>query len=67
VDAVVKEKALVCRRVDCEYLHPLFDRQCELRNMYYTWLDVLLEQNIQQVKGHPNVWLKASVPNLNRG
>jgi hypothetical protein len=67
VNAVVKVKALVCRQLDCEYVHPSFDRQCELRNMHYTWLDVLLEQYVQKVIGHPNAWLKASVPNLNRG
>jgi len=67
VDVVVKEKALDCRQVDCEYLHPSFDRPCELRNMPYTWLDVLLEQYVQKVRDHPNVLLKASVPNLNRG
>ena len=41
VDTVVKEKAQDCRQVDCEYLRPSFDRQCELRNMSYTSLDVL--------------------------
>ena len=66
-DAVVKEQALDYRQVDCEYLHPSFDRQCELRNMPYTWLNVLLEQCVQKVRDHPNAWLKVSVPNLNRG
>jgi hypothetical protein len=33
VGAVVKEKALVCKQVDCECLLPSFGRQCELRNM----------------------------------
>ena len=67
VDAVVKGKALVCKQVDCEYLLPSFGRQCELRNMPYTLLGVLLEQYVQKVRGHPNVWPKVSAPNLNRG
>ena len=67
VGAVVKEKALVCKQVGCEYLLPSFGKQCELRNMPYTLPDVLLEQYIQKVRGHPNVWPKVSVPNLNRG
>ncbi len=67
VGAGVKEKALVCKQVGCEYLLPSFGKQCELRNMPYTLLDVLLEQYIQKVRGHPNVWPKVSVPNLNRG
>ena len=67
VDVVVIQQALDCRQVDCECLHLSFDRHCELRNMPYTWLDVLLEQYAQRVRDHPNAWLKVSVPNLNRG
>lgn len=67
VDVVVKEQALDYRQVNCECLHPSFDRQRELRNMPYTWRDVLLEPYVQKVRDHPNAWLKASVPNLNRG
>ena len=67
VDVVVKEQVQDCRQVDCEYLHPSFDRKCELRNKSYTWLNVLLARYVQKVRDHQNAWLKVSVPNLNKG
>jgi len=67
VSKVVIKKVLVCKQAGCECLRPLFDRRWKFRNMPYTLQDVLLEQYVQKVRGHPNAWLKASVPNLNRG
>ena len=66
VGKVVKEKVLGCKQAGCEYLNPSFDRQYKLRCMPYTLRDVLLEQYVQKLRYHPNAWLKASVPNLNR-